>query len=1415
MEKCVVNIKEVYRDRLLPPHSVQLELVVKSRGEHFLLDEQVKRKHIPIAYENVFTEFTDQETSKKRTVKRVLIEGGAGAGKTTLCISISKGWANGDLFQEYDLLLLLPLHEEGIALVDSLSELIDFLKLNVNSQVLASCFQQNNGQGVLVVADGWNELHKSKRLEGSFLHNLFFGDTLSHASIIVTSRPSASASLHKSSFFDRFIEICGFNINIITQYVQSKFSNDQQIASNVLEQMDHNPLIQSICTNPLCCTSVCHLSHTCDVFPSTMTDLCTKIILKILCHNLGKTDTHTSVSSLPEIDALPEYVRDSWWRLCKLAFQSIEKSRVDLSQFQSFQYGIEVIGLVEYIPEGNSMSLHFLHPCYREYLAALHLVRQPAVNQLQVLEMFKFRQSWKYFFGLFSEQDDKSILKCVVRTLSKDDHFNCLLCLCAFEANTPDVTAEVIKSLGTKVSSKTIIHFGDPSNAHDCDAILYVIESMQGSECDRMVINFKACSLNAKQITKLTDILSTKSGKLQVKDIDISDNNLSDESVADLFNRAKESFRFLEKLFVRNNNIKEKGIQAIMYALSSKKTILLNLSFNCLTKSGLKVLQNAIECDNLTNIEILFMQGSLTKDSSYNIQYLTSFAEALLTHCHHLQQLNLSGNDFGEPETLTPTISRICNGFHEQFGKKTDLRLNREYMAEVDKCFVKIMEDSIRQKGTIDHTVVHGVFVGPGRSGKDSLMKRLMGEGPIDPKTISPSTGVLENVCKVEVKKLSTVAAAVNNLLWRKLDYDEEALEIMMTTAKCHTTSDTCRMAVDTIKDSTVKEKEETVSSAVILCESTSVEHPPTSSEIIEVTKGSVMEMSSSEGVARETTMTSVNSNEGPLDIFKRAVKLRRMDALREHLESSWSLYLTNTGGQNEFQELLSLLVCGPSVFFITFPLNKDLHEYYTVQYQYPDGSLKTYRSPSTLMNEILQTLATIDALDCTGPCSEVKLKPMVYFIGTHKDMLPLSCSNDAIQKIDKQLREKVEQSSLFEQGSIEFAVGTKQLMFAVNNLDKDDTDFQKIRLALQKAVERCEEFTITCPSTWLIFSLILRAKHKSNQVLSYNDCFTIARRCGISDRAELNDALFFIHTRLGLVRYFCVKELNKLVVIDPQILFDTITKFIVNTFVSDHAKSNEILDFQKRGIFSMNVIERISKKNEFQSSLSFKWLIDLLNHLRIAASYTRGKPPQTFCFFPSVLCHAPDHEQSLTTACCVRPPLLIAFESGFCPRGIPGALIVYLMNNEMKSDIIWKLRSSGVFRNQVSFSVGPCKIIFKIFPTHLQISFDPKSAGLSDQSKVKKTCQEVYTQFQQAMNTITKGYHECMYYFAFYCTNSDCKDPHPAKILWDEEMLQCELQDEQTDLPTDFESWKPPKGVSAEQGTYTSIYYCLFRLGF
>ena len=196
-------------------------------------------------------------------------------------------------------------------------------------------------------------------------------------------------------------------------------------------------------------------------------------------------------------------------------------------------------------------------------------------------------------------------------------------------------------------------------------------------------------------------------------------------------------------------------------------------------------------------------------------------------------------------------------------------------------------------------------------------MKRLTGEGPPKPGTVSSSTGVLEKIVKVEVKKLCTVATAVSNLKWQRLEYDKEALELMMTTAKKYSHVGSVQTPVIVkyvIQGSESKLKEE--------MESTSPLQQPYQDKESKVAKNEeVKDPTGSESIDSVSTDKEEESSDvkhvavyrddlAPVDIFKEAVKLRRMDALREHLESSWSLYLTNTGGQIEFQEHLPLLVC-------------------------------------------------------------------------------------------------------------------------------------------------------------------------------------------------------------------------------------------------------------------------------------------------------------------------------------------------------------------------------------------------------------------------------------------------------------------------------------------------------------------------
>ncbi|MCG8624937.1 MAG: hypothetical protein MJE68_23425, partial [Proteobacteria bacterium] len=345
-----------------------------------------------------------------------------------------------------------------------------------------------------------------------------------------------------------------------------------------------------------------------------------------------------------------------------------------------------------------------------------------------------------------------------------------------------------------------------------------------------------------------------------------------------------------------------------------------------------------------------------------------------------------------------------------------------------------------------------------------------------------------------------------------------------------------------------------------------------------------------------------------------------------------------------------------------------DLDQPYEVQYQYPDGSVKRYPSPSTLIDEILQTLATIYTLDCVNvqiSGEEVTLKPTVFFIGTHKDCLKSIDKQQKIMEIDQTLQRCVRQTSLFHQHSLQFASDFDssreiRLMFTVNNLSVNDDDFQKIRHAVQQTVEEkfCKEFTVQCPSSWLIFSLVLREKHKLNQVLRLEDAFKIAQECGISSHDELIAALSFIHSRLGLLRYYNVKDLDSLVIVDPQVLFDKITDLIEETFVSKHAHRKEIEDFCEKGIISVAVMKRISERSSKDVQLPLTWLTKVLNHLRLAALFKDHDEEKYF--FPSALCHTSTAQDSLVKSIIHIYPasVLLAFETGFCPRGTAGALI-------------------------------------------------------------------------------------------------------------------------------------------------------------
>ena len=135
-------------------------------------------------------EALDVGSEKKRII---LFEGGPGMGKSTLAINICKQWANGELLQGYDAVILLPLRDPEIQEAKNISNL-----LLVNGEMKEAVLNEitrNNGERVCFILEGYDELPYHLQKASVFFKLI---EKLPKCTIIYTSRPEACADLRSS-----------------------------------------------------------------------------------------------------------------------------------------------------------------------------------------------------------------------------------------------------------------------------------------------------------------------------------------------------------------------------------------------------------------------------------------------------------------------------------------------------------------------------------------------------------------------------------------------------------------------------------------------------------------------------------------------------------------------------------------------------------------------------------------------------------------------------------------------------------------------------------------------------------------------------------------------------------------------------------------------------------------------------------------------------------------------------------------------------------------------------------------------------------------------------------------------------------------------------------------------------------------
>ena len=529
-----------------------------------------------------------------------------------------------------------------------------------------------------------------------------------------------------------------------------------------------------------------------------------------------------------------------------------------------------------------------------------------------------------------------------------------------------------------------------------------------------------------------------------------------------------------------------------------------------------------------------------------------------------------------------------------------------------------------------------------------------------------------------------------------------------------------------------------------------------------------------------------------PIEVFRDAFrkkwsKLKNLDA--DH----WTLYLTDTGGQPEFQELLPILVCGPSLFFLVFRLDLDLNSRYKVEYIKSSGeSIVPYESGHTMQETLLQNLATIASTSIVRIVDgeRVDILPSVFFVGTHKDLV----SDEQLRRIDSTLQGVVKRTEAYREGMVQFA-SKSHLILAVNNLSEGDEDVQQVRAAVERIGSQGDKYRVKTPFSWHMFSNILQRTNAP--VLEYNQCYETAQQCGIGTRDEMNDALQFLHENVGVIRYYHdVEELREYVIKELRYLFDIITDLLVATFTFDRTSPSLWKLFAKKGIFPLDVFKKLARSTEF---LPPSKLVALLQHLNIVALLKKDGASSQY-FIPCVLAHFEGSQSSTsdTTVSCV-PPLLVTFESGYCPKGLFGAVAVYLLQNKMNSELEWGLEQEEIYQNQITFFVGPCNCFrLKVLPTFLSVQLCALPGVSTRRIPLPSVCNEVRRSIDSAVSEVSKALHcsrRAAHSFGFFCPDDvDANQPpHPATVTYlhgEPFNLKCPITQNRFDLPEGCQVW-------------------------
>ena len=658
----------------------------------------------------------------------------------------------------------------------------------------------------------------------------------------------------------------------------------------------------------------------------------------------------------------------------------------------------------------------------------------------------------------------------------------------------------------------------------------------------------------------------------------------------------------------------------------------------------------------------------------------------------------------------------------------------------------------INTKDALELFFLKFLFLGPPRLGKTTVRRRLMGEiediesagEALHPQ---PSTGTVETGHSVVVKTVSNTAAVLTESEWYALASLEDEARMLF------------HNLVDTISNNRGTIRSDHPIQIQTVCESTSFPSSTCTFQQVDTIRHKTI---SDRAIFSPSASSLQQDNVAA--IFKEAMGSGYWKDVKCMFKAH--LRMEDTGGQPELMDMLPALTIGPGIYLLFINLQNDLDERYQLSFCNDSGESSIPVQSNYTVLEML--FASLSSISCSNSISGKTLsensaslewgnilessRSVAYIVGTHKDKV----SKERIKSLNDELFKAIESTDFYKKNIVQF-FSEEELIVAINNMDGGACEISQVKKILEHGMENYFKKQ-KVPAVWLLFSLCLRHQNKRTATLSF--CYQSSEQLNMS-KYETDVALWFLHHHAGVLMYFPnIAELRDLVIIDNQVIYDSVTILILRSMTFKTIGHAAALLFKKTGQFSLKDLTAVTA-NVSGDLIPVSKLVVMLKYLHIIAEsfvpeFSSSLSPSdgniTY-IMPCVLEHASQGELDSFHQDATRnvpaSPLMIRYTCGFVPIGIFPALMACFIAKKS-----FRLISDGIKKNIFLFRFGSLRsvVTFMCRPRYIEIIM---SCLTCFNSSLYEECERLRRSIESALKEVSSrmnygGYLD--YQFSFEC---------------------------------------------------------------